>query len=93
MWWATTGDAAWRHRLAPAMLVGLVAGHPAGATVVLQAVAAVETRDPPTVHLVVSNTGTETARDVVPELLYQHRTYDGERAQLEPTIRRAWRFS
>ena len=93
MWWATTGDAAWRHRLAPAMLVGLVAGHPAGATVVLQAVAAVETRDPPTVHLVVSNTGTETARDVVPELLYQHRTYDGERAQLEPTIRRVWRFS
>jgi len=94
MWWATTGDAARRRRLAPAMLVGLVAaGHPAGATVVLQAVAAVETRDPPTVHLVVSNTGTETARDVVPELLYQHRTYDGERAQLEPTIRRAWRFS
>jgi len=94
MWWATTGNAARRRRLAPAMLVGLVAaGHPAGATVVLQAVAAVETRDPPTVHLVVSNTGTETARDVVPELLYQHRTYDGERAQLEPTIRRAWRFA
>jgi hypothetical protein len=94
MWWATTGDTARRRRLAPAMLVGLVAaGHPAGATVVLQAVAAVEPHDPPTVHLVVSNTGTETARDVVPQLLYQHRTYDGERAQLEPTIRRAWRFS
>ena len=76
------------------MLVALVAvEHAARASVVLEATTAVESRDPPAVQLIVTNTGTETARDVVPELLYEHRTYDGERAQLEPTIRRAWRFA
>jgi len=66
--------------------------HAARASVVLEATAAAS-GEPPAVQLVVTNSGAETARDVVPEVLYQHRTYGGERAQLEPTVRRAWRFS
>ena len=68
-------------------------GRAARATVVLEASTAAASGEPPAVQLVVTNSGTETARDVVPEVLYQHRTYSGERAQLEPTVRRAWRFS
>jgi len=47
----------------------------------------------PALRLTASNMGDEAAHDAVPEVLFQHRTYLGERATLAPGARREWLLS
>ncbi len=47
----------------------------------------------PTLAVVALNAGDEPAREVRPEVLYQHHTYAGEAATLEPGARREWRLA
>lgn len=43
--------------------------------------------------VVAVNTGDEPARDVRPEVIYEHRTYTGEAAALDPGTRHAWQIA
>jgi len=71
-----------------ALAVGaaLALAAPGAATVRL----ALDAEAGPDLRLVAVNDGDETARDVVPELVYQHRTVQGPAAALAPGARHEW---
>src|SRR5204862_103282 len=46
----------------------------------------------PPLDVVAVNAGDEPARDVRPEVIYEHQTYSGEAAALDPGARREWQI-
>ena len=46
----------------------------------------------PALDVVAVNAGDEPARDVRPEVIYEHQTYSGEAAALDPGARREWQI-
>jgi len=71
----------------------LTVGGPGVAGVRLQCTAESRGGAASTLDVVAVNTGDEPARDVRPEVIYQHQTYSGETAALAPGARREWQVA
>lgn len=84
----TTGRVASRRLLALVLLATLTRPAPAAVTLRLEAEARFE--GAPALALSAINAGDEAAQAVIPEIVYRHRTVEGDEAVLAPRATHAW---